>query len=167
MEQGVETYGLEKLTMRERRFFAAYVEKGTLKAAAETMRKFPSGAAASMAGARFWRQIKAKVDIEMLMEAVGLSKVRIFRRLDEGLDATFVKPFLNRDSGTIIETQSYIDHLTRVKAASEAAKIAGLTIERVEHSGPGGGPIQHALSSLTDEQLRHLAAGGAKCDPPA
>ena len=136
--------GLDSLTMQQRKFFAAYIRKGTLTGAAMELRKFPSRAAATQAGWRFWREIKAKVDVEMLMESVGLSKVRIFRRLDEGLDAKHVKPFLSRKTGKIVEAGPYIDHPTRVKAATEAAKIGGLVVERVEHSGPGGGPVEYA-----------------------
>lgn len=135
--------GIDLLTMQQRRFFAAYVQKGTLGAAARTLRKFPSRAAATVAGVRFWKEIKAKVDVETLMESVGLSKVRIFQRLDEGLDAKHVKPFLSRKTGRIVEAGPYIDHPTRVKAAAEAAKIGGLVVERHEHTGPGGGPIQY------------------------
>lgn len=135
--------GLDSLTILQLKFFAAYVEKGTLKAAAQTLRKYPSGNAAAHAGWRYWKEIKAKVNVEMLMESVGLSKVRIFRALDEGLRAKHVKPFLSRKTGRIVEAGPYVDHPTRVKAASEAAKIAGLVVEKHEHSGPGGGPVEY------------------------
>lgn len=157
--------GLDALTMRERKFFFAYVEKGTLQAAAQTIRKYPSVNAAKVSGCRYWQQIKKKVDVEMLMELVGLSKVRIFRKLDEGLEATFVKPMSrtlpgDKAGAEIVECGPYIDHPTRVKAASEAAKIGGLVIEKHEHAGPGGGPINHALSEMSEDALRALAGRG-------
>lgn len=166
---GEEKHGLDLLTVNERKFFFAYVKKGTLTAAAKTLRKFPNRSAAYYAGWRYWKQIRAKVDVEALMEAVGLSKVRIFKALDEGLEATFVRPISRSLGGNcgaeIVEMGPYIDHPTRVKAAAESAKIAGLVVEKHVHTGPDGGPIQHALSSLSDEQLRRLAAGSGKCDP--
>lgn len=138
--------GLDLLTMFERRFLAAYVETGTLTAAARKLRKFPSKQAAASAAWRYWQQIKKKVDVEMLMESVGLSRVRIFRALNAGLNAKAVRPFLSRKTGKIVEAGPYADHPTRVKAAAEAAKIAGLTIDRHVVADPDGKPLGYGAT---------------------
>ncbi len=132
--------GIEALTIRERRFLLAYIEKGTLKDAALAIDSHASDVAARVAGHTYWKNIKRKVDIEALMEDVGLSKVRIFRKINEALDAKVVKPFLSKDGG-IVESPEYVDHLTRVKAADVAAKIMGIIVEKREHSGTDGQPL--------------------------
>lgn len=37
------------------------------------------------------------------------------------------------------------------------AQIEGWVVSKNEHTGPGGGPIKHDLSGLSDEQLTQLA----------
>jgi hypothetical protein len=146
-----ETFGLDALNVRQFKFFMAYVEKGTLTAAAESVGTYANKNSAHRAGHSFWKSIKRKVDVELLMESVGLSKVRIFEALNKGLEAKFVKPMVVDKK--LVEAGPYIDHPTRVKAAETAAKIAGLTVSRVEVSGPDGGDIPMGNIELSNRIL--------------
>ena len=89
-------------------------------------------------------------------EEMGLSDDQIARVYREAMDATIVKPFCN--DGVIIEAGPYVDHSTRKSAADSVAKLKGLFVDKHEVSGPGGGPIEHALAELPEEALRALAS---------
>jgi phage terminase small subunit len=57
----------------------------------------------------------------------------------------------------------------KVRALEMLAKHHKLITEKVEHSGPDGGPIRHALSEMSEEALRAIAGrgrGGAGETPP-
>lgn len=67
----------------------------------------------------------------------------------------------NEETGDPLESSS--KHLAVARAAlMDVAKLNGLIVEKNEHSGPNGGPIQANttldLSGLTNDQLRALAS---------
>jgi len=66
-----------------------------------------------------------------------------------GLDAMETK--IATDKGVISDTQDFISFSERRQYAELAAKLQGYLATKVEHTGPGGGPIQ--VENLTDEQL--------------
>lgn len=77
------------------------------------------------------------------------------QRLQEALDAT-----IPGETGKPLP-----DHRVRIEAARTLYRAHGLQLTRQEHSGPGGGPIQHQdatpdLAEYTDDELRQIARIG-------
>ena len=122
---------LEPLTLKERKFLAAWLKSGNLTEAAKKIGKYKSETSASTAGHEFKKRILEKVDIDLVMESVGLSDVKIFKALVEGIQATSVKVF--NEKGKIITSKPMIDWMARAKHLDLAARIKGLLVDTVKH----------------------------------
>lgn len=79
-----------------------------------------------------------------------------FRRAHDGW---IERPILDEDGNEIGQVRKFSDTLLIFLLKARRPHIYR---ERVEHSGPGGGPLEHRLrldlSKLTDEQLAALEA---------
>ena len=125
------TDSLASLTMLERKFLAGWVTTGNVTVAAKRVRKFGNNHAASSAGYRWKESILKKIDMDFVMESVGLSDILIFKGLLEGIQAESVKLF--QSDGKIITSKPMIDWMARAKHLDMASRIKGLQIDTVKH----------------------------------
>lgn len=137
-----------KLTQKQEAFCLAYIETGN---ASEAYRRA--------------YQPKKMTDKSVNEKASQmLAAVKIQSRLEDLRAPVREKAMLTLESHL-----SRLDELSRaaelaeqysaaIAAETNRGKAAGLYTDRVEHSGPNGGPIR--IADMTDEQLAAIAAGG-------
>lgn len=138
-----------KLTAKQRKFMAAYIETGNL---AESARRAGSKATnthtQSTAGWEMLKQIN--IHLNELMAHVGLTDVILLMKLKEGLEAKKIERASFQ--GVFIDERESIDYATRAKYLDLATKMNGMQKDKVEHSGPGGKPVFGEMG----EQLTNL-----------
>ena len=128
-----------KLSLKERKFLKCYVKTGNLaKSAKAAGSKGKDVHSLSVVGFRMLQAVKPEID--ELMHLKGLTDSRLLEKLEEGENATVVRPFAHE--GKVISEPVYVDYATRAKYLELEAKIKGLLKERREVSGEGGGPVK-------------------------
>jgi hypothetical protein len=120
---------IEKLTIRERKFFEAYLRTG--KQITAFQEAFPNSKLKKpdVAACKLMRRIKDKHDWERLLEEAGLGFERIYTKLEELLEATTVKHYKDKEVGI------YTDNATRIRALELLVDLHGLRKQVLEHTG--------------------------------
>jgi len=127
-----------ELTIKQRRFWKAYLETGNLaQSAKEAGARGKSSQALSMAGRHLLQAINPSS--RDLLDELGLTDQLLAKKLEEGLSATDVR--IASEHGIITDERFYADHATRSRFLEMAHKLKGSFIDKKEVVGKSGGPI--------------------------
>lgn len=122
---------IQRLTVKERRYFYAYLKTGSQTAAFK--KAFPVKAQElkkpDLAGHKIMHRIKDKYDWDRLLDEAGLGYERIYAKLEEMLEATMVKHYKGEELGP------YTDNATRMRALELLVELHGRRRQVVEHQG--------------------------------
>jgi hypothetical protein len=149
----------DELIASERRFLIHYVQSGNATDAYRKTfpkKKLTDGSAATL-GWKLVGRIR-KILGDSWWDEFGLTDAEIARVFREGMEATLIKPMAI--DKCLVEAGPYTDHPTRIRAGEVAAKLKGRFVEKHELTGPGGGPIQHALEEMSEEELASFIRRG-------
>lgn len=108
-----------ELTPKQKKFVDNYVNSGNASEAAREAGYSPKTAAHT--GYENLQKPQIQAEIRARMDEAGITEPELLKTLKEGLGATQVKVFNNL--GNIIESDPYIDHVTRHKYLETALKL--------------------------------------------
>jgi len=121
---------LERLTVKERRFFYAYLETG--KQITAFRKAFPDSKLKKpeLAGHKLMHRIKDKYDWERLLEEAGLGYEKICAKLAQLTEAKVAKFNSKGEEVAIIP-----DNATQIKALELLVDLYGFRKQVIEHTG--------------------------------
>lgn len=100
-----------------------------------------------------------QTEMQTAMDRLGLTSEYLGKKLKQELNAKKIL-FFQKD-GEVVSERIVKDMGVRQKARMDAHKLRGdYPAEKHEHSGPGGGPIEHMheLYKALDERVRELTS---------
>ena len=117
----------KKLNLRQRRFIAEFTNPqseafGNQTKAAELAGYSP--ARARQTGHRLATKGDIRTEIERCMDEAGVTRKKVARRLNEGLDAKITKVFCPT-GGAVVYSKRLVDNQTRMRAVEIAFKLRG------------------------------------------
>ena len=151
-----------KLNLRQRRFIAEFTNPeskgfGNQTKAAELAGYSP--ARARQTGHRLATKGDIRTEIERCMDEAGVTRKKVARRLNEGLDAKITKVFCPT-GGAVVYSKRLVDNQTRMRAVEIAFKLRGdfpATKTTVDVQGLGNLGIEIIAEARKRASERHEA----------
>ncbi len=152
----------KKLNLRQRRFIAEFTNPqseafGNQTKAAELAGYSP--ARARQTGHRLATKGDIRTEIERCMDEAGVTRKKVARRLNEGLDAKITKVFCPT-GGAVVYSKRLVDNQTRMRAVEIAFKLRGdfpATKTTVDVQGLGNLGIEIIAEARKRASERHEA----------
>ena len=110
---------VKRLSVREARFLLAHIEGASLTDSYLKIAPEMDRDVAATLACRMLRRIRAKIPWEQILSEAGLGEVRLMRKLEELLEATFTKYYQNVSLG------DHTDNATRMRATELLAELLG------------------------------------------
>ena len=150
---------MKKLSIKQRKFWKAYLETGNLAEGARAAgSKAKDSHSLSQCGYQILKSIE--VSIDELLELKGLSDNKLLQVLEDGLNATKViscnviakdgEGMKDADSATK-DFVDVDDYPTRHKYLETALKLKGHMKDKVELGGKDGGPINLVVNFVGND----------------
>ena len=151
-----------KLNLKQRHFVAEFTDPkskgfGNRTKAAELAGY--SKLAPGQSGHRVLKNVEVRSEIERIMDEAGVTRKKVARRLNEGLDAKITKVFCPT-GGAVVYSKRLVDNQTRLRAAEIAFKLRGdfpATKTTVDVQGLGNLGIEIIAEARKRASERHEA----------
>lgn len=143
----------DHLTIKERKFFDAYLQGHTLAECAEVYgSKGKTKESLAVIGYSILKRINP--DIREIQEFNGITDQLLTEKALEGLHAT--KKYFGSWQGDIIESEPFEDHQVRLKAVEIIHKLRGQFQDKVDLSISGSGNLDIQVNTAKSAKSKDL-----------
>ncbi len=151
-----------KLNLRQRRFIAEFTNPQSKGFGNQTKAAELAGYSqerARITGSELVTNRNVRSEIERIMDEAGVTRKKVARRLNEGLDAKITKVFCPT-GGAVVYSKGLVDNQTRMRAVEIAFKLRGdfpATKTTVDVQGLGNLGIEIIAEARKRASERHEA----------
>ena len=152
----------KKLNLRQRRFIAEFTNLESEGFGNQTKAAKLAGyseLAPGQSGHRVLKNVEVRSEVERIMDEAGVTRKKVARRLNEGLDAKITKVFCPT-GGAVVYSKRLVDNQTRMRAVEIAFKLRGdfpATKTTVDVQGLGNLGIEIIAEARKRASERHEA----------
>ena len=143
----------EKLTRKESKFLQAYLQNKTLADCALAAGS-KSVTSASLKSIGWHMLTRINPSLREIQEMNGVTDQSLTETLKDGLQAK--KTELAIFKGKICDTIELTDHSNRLKALEIAHRLRGQFIEKLEHTGKGGGDLELVIVPAAQRRNKEI-----------